>query len=403
MRIAYMMSRFPKLTETFVLYEMLAVEEEGVDIEIYPLMREKTPVVQAEAEAMVKRAHFTPFFSAGILVANARYMLTQPKTYFRTLWTAIKANLGSTRFLLGNLAYFPKAAYLARLMTENNIQHIHAHFASFPAAVAYMIHQFTDIPYSFTAHGSDLHRDQHMLCEKIAASKATVAISEYNRKIMIDCCGEQHASKIYVIHCGINLERFYSDKRDETNQNLSIICIGSLHEVKGQRYLIEACGKLKERGIPFNCHFVGDGDDRDALQQLVLQLGIGEQVHFHGRLTQAEVIERLKMANVAALNSVPSSDGRREGIPVALMEAMAFGLPVVSTRLSGIPELVGEDVTGFLTEPGDSEAIAEALARLADNPQLRLQFGRAGRVKIEAEFELHSNAQRLVALINGVL
>lgn len=402
MRIAYMMSRFPKLTETFVLYEMLAVEQQGVEVEIYPLMREKAPVMQAEAQALVQRAHYTPFFSAAILGANLRYLQTQPATYFRTLFTTIKANLGSTRFLLGNLVYFPKAVYLSKLMTENNIQHIHAHFASFPAAVAYMIHQFTGIPYSFTAHGSDLHRDQHMLCEKIDASRATVTISEYNRQVMIDCCGEQHASKIHVVHCGINLERFYPVKRDETNQNLSIVCIGSLHEVKGQRYLIEACGKLKERDIPFNCHFVGDGNDREDLQQLALRLGVGEQVHFHGRLTQQEVIEHLKMANVAALNSVPSSDGRREGIPVALMEAMAFGLPAVSTRLSGIPELVGEGVTGFLTEPGDSDAIAEALARLAGDPQLRRQFGRAGREKIEAEFELHSNAQQLIALIKGV-
>jgi colanic acid/amylovoran biosynthesis glycosyltransferase len=399
MRIAYMMSRFPKLTETFVLYEILAVEEDGMEVEIYPLMREKAPVVQTEAQALVSRAHFTPFFSVAILTANIRYLLTQPATYFRTLFTIIKANLGSTRFLLGKLAYFPKAAYLSQLMSENSIQHIHAHFASFPAAVAYMIHQFSGIPYTFTAHGSDLHRDQHMLCEKIEASKATVTISEYNRQIMIDCCGEQHASKIHVIHSGINLERFYPETGDQANQTLSIICIGSLHEVKGQRYLIEACGKLKEHDVPFNCHFVGDGADLEDLQQLASHFGIGEQVHFHGRLTQQEVVERLKMANVAALTSVPSSDGRREGIPVALMEAMAFGLPIVSSRLSGIPELVDEDVTGFLTEPGDSEAIAEALTKLAGDPQLRLQLGRAGREKIEAEFELHSNAKRLIALI----
>jgi colanic acid/amylovoran biosynthesis glycosyltransferase len=282
-------------------------------------------------------------------------------------------------------------------MKEAQIEHIHAHFASFPAAVAYLIHQFSGIPYSFTAHGSDLHRDQHMLCEKVSDAKAVIAISEYNRQMMIEHCGKSQAEKIHVVHCGINLERFKAEI-NPAGENLSIICVGSLHEVKGQKYLLEACGILKERAIPFQCHFVGDGEDLAMLEALAERLGIREQLHFHGRLTQAEVVARLKEANVASLNSVPSKDGRREGIPVALMEAMAFRLPVVSTRLSGIPELVEDGVTGFLTEAGDSEAIAEALTKLGNSPELRQAMGDAGRKKIEAEFELQRNAQALVTI-----
>jgi colanic acid/amylovoran biosynthesis glycosyltransferase len=400
MRIAYMMSRFPKLTETFVLYEMLAMETVGQTIEIYPLINQKESVVQEEARNLTNRARYTGFISLAILLQNLKSAFSQPKTYFGTLATLIRANWGSWRFLLGKLAYFPKAVYLAKRMKEEQIEHIHAHFASFPAAVAYMIHQFSGIPYSFTAHGSDLHRDQHMLCEKISDAKAVISISEYNKQMMIDHCGKEHAHKIHIVHCGINLERFKAVSNLAEGE-LSIVCVGTLHEVKGQKFLIEACGKLKERGIPFHCHFVGDGEDLAMLEELATKLGIRENISFHGRLTQAGVIERLQAANVVSLNSVPSADGRREGIPVALMEAMAFRLPVVSTRLSGIPELVEEGVTGYLTDIGDSQAIADALAKLGENPALREQMGIAGRKKIEAEFELYENARQLANIIQS--
>lgn len=403
MRVAYMMSRFPKLTETFVLYEMLAVEAAGIDVEIYPLQRERAEVVQAEAEPLVERAHFTSFMSAAILVANLLALVRQPLTYARVLGTLIRDNVGSYRFLFGNLAYFPKAVYLASRMKADGVDHLHAHFASFPAAAAYVIHEFSGIPYSFTAHGSDLHRDQHMLCTKVETARSVVTISAFNRQMMIDHCGDQHAAKIHVIRCGINLDRFQPDVTQAPVATLSVICIGSLHEVKGQRYLIEACALLKQRGVRVECHFVGGGDDLAMLTALAEELGVSENVVFHGNLPQKDVIARLKAANVAALNSVPSRDGRREGIPVALMEAMAFALPVVSSRLSGIPELVDDGVTGFLTEPRDSAAIADALEKLAADPELRRQFGDAGRLKIEREFELFSNARRLVALFEGKL
>lgn len=399
MRIAYIMSRFPKLTETFILYEMLAIEAQGQEVEIYPLMREKATVIQHEARPLVDRAHFTPFISMMMIWVNLWTLVTYPITYLRTLVTLIRSNLGSRRFLLGNLLYFPKAVLLAHMMQENKIEHIHAHFASFPAAVAYIIHQFSGIPYSFTAHGSDLHRDQHMLCEKIQDSKQTITISSYNRQFMLDHCGQQYASTIQVVHCGINLDYFNTDQTTSLDEDLSIICIGSLHEVKGQQYLLEACGILKQQKIQFHCHLVGDGPDRDMLTKLASDRGIADNVTFHGRLTQPDVIAQLKKANVAALNSVPTMDGRREGIPVALMECMAFYLPVVATRLSGIPELVDDGITGFLTEARDSRAIAEALHTLAQNPQLRIEMGRAGRRKIEQEFELHTNAHKLIDIL----
>lgn len=404
MRIAYIMSRFPKLTETFILYEMIAMEETGETIEVYPLIRENEPVIQAEAHEYVERAHFTPFLSLKMIWSNIKLLFKKPGTYVKTLTTIIHSNWGSRRFLLGKLVYFPKSVYLAEMMTRDKIDHIHVHFASFPAAVAYMIHQFSNISYSFTAHGSDLHRDQHMLCEKIQDAKYVISISQYNKDMMIDHCGKENAEKIKIVHCGVDLERFKQDEAvNQTNSSdyLSIICIGSLHEVKGQRYLIEACHILHQSNIPFHCNFVGDGEDRKLLEEMVESYGIDDKVTFHGRLAQADVIRQLKQADVAALTSVPSQDGRREGIPVALMEAMAFSLPVVATRLSGIPELVDDGITGYLTEAGDSEAIATALTELSQNPDQQKIMGRAGRAKIEAEFELRQNAKDLSHILRA--
>ena len=168
LKVAYTMSRFPKITETFILFEILAVMDEGVPVEIYPLMRERTDVMHEEAKPLVETANFTPHISPAIIMSNLKALVRQPGTYVRTLLTSLRATLGSRRFFIGILVFFPKSVYLAERMQADGITHLHAHFASFPAATAYVIHQFSGIPYSFTAHGSDLHRDKHMLCEKIA-------------------------------------------------------------------------------------------------------------------------------------------------------------------------------------------------------------------------------------------
>jgi glycosyltransferase involved in cell wall biosynthesis len=174
-----------------------------------------------------------------------------------------------------------------------------------------------------------------------------------------------------------------------------VVCTGTLHEVKGQTFLLEACRILAERGVGFVCSFVGDGPDRRALEEQARQAGIQDRVRFLGRLTRAQITRLLAGADALAAPSVPSRDGRREGIPVAIMEGMASGLPVVASRLSGIPELVEDGKQGLLVEPGDARALAEALLRLERSPRLRHQLGREGRVRVQNEFDLHGCALAL--------
>lgn len=402
-RIAYVMSRFPKITETFVLYEMMAVERCGLEVELYPLIRERSAVMHQEAERWVARARFTPWLSPSMLRSHGHYLLRRPFTYFAILWTLLVQNLGSRRFLAGAIAFFPKAVHIAWLMQRQGISHIHAHFASHPAAVAYVVSRLSDIPFSFTAHGSDLHRDQHMLGVKVRQAAFVAAISDYNRKMLIEHAGQETAHKVKIVHCGVDTDRFAGDTTqwDESQRNLhtaAMICIGTMHEVKGQRYLIEACRLLSQRGVGFHLHLVGDGPDLEERKAQAAEAGLGEQITFHGRRTRDEIIDLLRKMDVAIAPSVPTSDGRREGIPVVLMEAMAMQVPVVSSRLSGIPELVIHRETGLLTEPGDITALAAAIEDLIANPRLRRRLAQAGRDKVLHEFDQEENARALSSL-----
>jgi glycosyltransferase involved in cell wall biosynthesis len=399
-KIGYIMSQFPTLTETFVLYEMLAIEDEGARVELYPLRYRSGLKMHAEAAGWLARSHDEPLLSWSIVRANLHFLARRPIRYLTTLLLLLRRTWGSARYFVGALAFFPKAIGFARRMAADRVDHLHAHFASHPAAVAWVIHRLSGIPFSFTAHGSDLHRDRHMLKDKVAEADFVVAISNYNRDVILKECGPGAGAKVAVIHCGVDIQVFRPGSARAVGESCSrpftVLCVGTLHEVKGQSYLIEACRQLAGRGIAFACHFVGDGPDRQDLARQAAQAGIGDQVHFRGQLTQDEVREVLAGADVVAAPSVPTRDGRREGIPVALMEAMASGVPVVASRISGIPELVEDGETGLLVEPRDVEGLARALEQLLRDEGLRSRLGTAGRVKVEREFNLRKSAATLM-------
>jgi glycosyltransferase involved in cell wall biosynthesis len=399
LKVAYIMSRFPKLTETFILYEMLAMRQQGIQVEVYPLLREREEVMHPEAEQFVEVAHFQPFISPQIVRANLHFLLKKPGIYLKTLWDLLRSNWGSFNFFTGVIGIFPKTVLFAYQMRADNVQHVHAHFASHPAAAGFIIHRLVGIPYSFTAHGSDLHRDRHMLREKVAEAAFVAAISQYNKELIVSECRGKYPEKVNVVHCGVDTDVFRARSHEtpfEKGENpFTILCVGTLHEVKGQAYLIEACRQLQHRGLNFECHFVGDGPDKESLTNLVEQAGLSDKVRFHGRLTRDEIARLLLDTDVLATPSVPTSDGRREGIPVVLMEAMGSGVPVIGSDLSGIPELVNDQLTGLLVPPRDASALADALERYIKDPGLRQRVGQAGREKVVGEFDLNKNAARL--------
>jgi glycosyltransferase involved in cell wall biosynthesis len=395
LRVAYVMSRFPKLSETFVLRELLAVEALGVAVDVYPLVRHREPLVHPEAEPLVDRARYLPFLSLAILRSNLAVLRTRPRAWLGALWAVVRGNWGSANLLVGGLGVFLKVVHAARLMEADGVDHVHCHFATHPALAGFLVHRLTGIPYSFTAHGSDIHVDRHMLRQKVEEAAVVVPISEFNREVILRECDRAQAPKLVVVHCGVDTQ-VLRPRPSRAAGPLTVVCVGTLHEVKGQRHLVEACRLLATRGVDVRCRLVGDGEDRAMLEGAIVQAGLEGRVELAGALTRDQVAAELAAADVLVAPSVPTKQGRREGIPVVLMEAMSSGLPVVASRISGIPELVEDGVSGLLAPPGDAQALATALRRLADDPGLRGRLGAEGRRTVQEGFDVERSAEQLI-------
>jgi colanic acid/amylovoran biosynthesis glycosyltransferase len=308
---------------------------------------------------------------------------------------------GSADFFLGAIVIFPKAALFAQEMMDEGIAHIHAHFASHATVAALIIHRLTGIPFSFTARGTDIQVDRHMLKEKIEAAEFVIAVSSDNKRIMVDECGSRLGKKIRVIHGGVDVGRLVPSSNFPAARNLRILCVARFEEVKGHTYLVEACKLLRKRGVAFECRLVGDGPLVSKIKEQLQQSELQDAVCLLGARTYPEVIQELRKADVVVLATAPTVEGKREGIPNVLKEAMACGLPVLASSVGGIPELVEHEHTGFLLPPRDSVALADALQRLFADKALCETLGRAGRDKIVREFNLSISTAKRAQLFLG--
>ncbi|NIR47291.1 glycosyltransferase family 4 protein [candidate division KSB1 bacterium] len=398
LKVAYTLSRFPKLTETFILYEILALEKLGVQVELFPLLYERQSVVHPEAAKMLKRANFYPFISLSILSAHLHYLRCKPRTYFSVLWQVLRGTFGSLNFFIGAIGIFPKSVKMAYEMEMRGVNHLHAHFCTHPAVAALIVKGLTGIPFSFTAHGSDVHVERRMLDKKIEAARFAVTVSDFNKNVMIEECGEQVGDKIKVVHCGVDPDEFIPNSKQKEDRPLRIICVASFEEVKGHKYLVEAFEILNRKGVEFRCDLIGYGPLKKKVRAQIRKAGLEDKVVVHKPRPRAEIVQMLREAHLKVLPSVRTKRGKREGIPVVLMEAMASALPVVSSRLSGIPELVEHNKTGLLVEPRDVQGLANAILKLVHDRKLRKTMGAAGREKVLREFDLRKNAEELSKL-----
>ena len=402
MKVAYIMSRFPNLTETFVLNEIVALERQDVTTSVYPLIKTRQRLVHTEAVRIAERAHYHPFLSLCILFANAYFLFAQPRKYFGVLLEVLRGTWGSVNFFIGTIGIFPKAVRFAYEMAGEGVTHVHAHFANHPAVAALIIHRLTGIPFSFTGHGHDVHIERRMLDKKCAAAAFAVMISRYNKELVLSDFPHIRSDKIHVLYSGVDTRKFSPPERRESSEVVSILCVGSLIEVKGHLYLVKACRLLKERGVRFVCNLVGSGADRSCIESEIRSAELEDHFVLHGALTNQGVVKRLHTTDVMVQPSVWTKRGSREGIPVSLIEGMASGLPVVASELSGIPELVVNGETGFLVPPRDEVALADALEKLINDPGVRRQFGDAGRRRVRESFDLDQNASKLIDLIRDV-
>lgn len=403
LRVAYVVVMFPCYSETFVLREIRALAGRGAEVTILSLRGFSEKIMDADARPLLPRTRYSPYlFSRALVRANLGFLFSSPRRY-----------LGVMAFLAARLwrrpvefaktaALFPKAALFARLLRDRGVGHVHAHFANYPATAALVISRLTDIPFTLTAHAHDIFQGQLLLGVKCRAARRVFAISEYNRRFIIERCGEGAAEKVEVLHCGLDLARLpRADTRGGGGR--TVLAVGRLVAIKGFDTLIRAAAILRDRGVEFRCVIVGDGPDRRELEGIVDRLGVRDVVSMEGERTPQEVLAMMVGARVFALPSRPAgrSSGVMDGIPVSLMEAMAIGVPVVSCAVSGVPELVEHGRTGLLVPPNDPEALAVALTRLLADDRLALGLAAAAREKVEREFDIERVADRLLEVFRA--
>ena len=389
--VLYLVTRFPAVTETFVMNEWLALSER-FEMRLAALRRSGESPVHPETEAVLARVRFPGVAQPSTLLANAAWLLRRPRAYISTLVAIVRDALGfSVREAATETVVFVKAAAVARAAQRDGVDQVHAHFASHPATAAWVVHRLTGIPFSFTAHANDLFVAPVLLDRKGADARFAVAISEYNRRVLAQRCP---GARIEVIHCGVDVDRYAWRGLDGRSAG-RVVCVASLFAKKGHSDLIDALALLAERRPDVSLELIGDGPERDAVLRRARERGVEGRLSLRGARSSEDVRAALAGARAFALPSVRLPSGRMEGIPVALMEAMASGVPVVATRLSGIPELVEDGVTGLLVEPHDPGGLAAALARRLADDALSAELAQAARRLVEQAFNLPVEAGRL--------
>lgn len=387
MRLVYVTSSLPHGPgETFILPEVLELGRQGHEVWVVP-MYPRGPIVHAEALQLGERAVVQPLLSREVLRGALREFLCSPARALRALALLLTCK---PRHLIKNLSVYPKGLWLGGLVRRLGVEHIHAHWASTTATMAMVASEISGVPWSFTAHRWDIV-DGNLLAEKAKHAAFVRFISESGLKLALTKGVPPHKARL--LHMGVRLPTLQERKGEAASRPFRLLCPAALLPVKGHAYLIEAIARLDE---DIELWLAGEGPLRKRLEAQVTELGKQDLVRFLGHLPHESCLGLYAERRVDAvvLPSVDLGNGVCEGIPVALIEAMAYGLPVISTTTGGIPELLG-DGAGLLVPPGDADALASAITCLKRNSELRKQLGDKGRRRVEQEFSVEKVVERL--------
>jgi len=393
-RIAYLVSQYPAVNHTFILREIVELRKLGLDIQVASIRAPDRPFEQlAPEEQQEQRATFyvKPKRIAGILAVNIRALATRPAAYLRALVYALRLAGWNARAVLFNLAYFAEAAVVADWMRRENLTRLHLHFTS---TVGLLAPRLAPLRTSATIHGPDEFNDPagFFLTEKIRAFQFLCTISEYGRSQLMRYSDRTEWSKFRVARLGVDPVLYSPRPFRENPSPFEILFVGRLAPVKGPHILIAAFHQLVRQGRAVRLRLAGDGTERPGLERDVTERGLGQQVIFEGWQNSGRVRALYQQADIFALPSFA------EGIPVVLMEAMAMEIPCVSTRITGIPELIRDQTDGLLVTPSSAEELAAAIARLLDDPDLRGRLGKSARQRILENYDLRHNTGQLAAI-----
>lgn len=403
MRIAYFCSAYPAVSHTFILREVEALRRLGIQISTFSIRRTHGDQLLAETDRAAAQTTTTILpFRRRQLGAHARLLLRSPGAYLAALRDALRLAPPGLRGRLWQLFYFAEAVVLWNECRKQGIRHVHVHLANAAADIALLaagigsaVEPAKPWTWSFTMHGpTEFHDLRHFrLAEKVESASFVVCISDFARSQLMSVTDPGRWDRLHVVHVGIPVDQFTrAAERNGHGRAPVVLYIGRLVPEKGQTVLLEAVARLTGRGIDVQLQLAGDGELRAELERTAASLEIADRVSFLGAVGQEELRELYERAAVFCLPSFA------EGVPVVLMEAMAMGLPVVTTRIAGIPELVEHERSGILVAPGRTDELTDSLARLLSEPELRRSLGANGRRAVTEEFDCEGSAARLQTL-----
>ncbi len=397
-KFALIISQFPETHETFILREIIEIKNNKIDFSIFSLKKCKDKIIHPQAKELMKETFYSPFFfSWNIIKANFYFIFKTPFKILTILFYIIKHNYQSLELLVKSLVIFPKTLYYANTFQNKGVDHIHAHWATIPTTSAIIISRLTGIPFSFTAHAWDIFLPNPMLQEKVRRAEFVVTCTGYNKKYLDSLLDYKENDKIILNYHGIDFDTLPEINKD-FDDNL-ILSIGRLCEQKGFPYLIDACSILRDKGHQFKCVIVGEGPDRKSLTSQINQLGLQEYVVLSGMKPQSYIFDMFNKARMFVLPCVISRNGDRDGIPNVMIEALALNTPVISTTVSGIPEIIYNNITGITVDPKNSRQLAEAIIGLLNNPAAAETFVKNGRNLVEEKFDIKKNVGVLVSIL----
>lgn len=400
-RVAYVVKMFPRLSETFILNELLELERLGHELAVYSL---KAPapgprhpgVARLAARVVVLPERPVAWLGRGVpaaLVLLARH----PRRVLSLLrYVASRGTHQAWK-------RFFQAAVLARHLDRHPVEHLHAHFASAPSRVAMFAAHFAGLPFSFTAHAKDIFHagtDEDLLRAKMRAARFVVTVSDFNRAHLVGLLGDNDRAAVRRLYNGVDLDQFAPGFGALPREPATVLAVGRLVEKKGFADLLAAWPAVRARVPAARLVIVGDGPERADLVERARALGVTDSVTWAGPLPQDAVRAHLATATLFALPCRIARDGNRDGLPTVLLEALASGLPCVTTTVTGNPEIVRDGVEGRLVPPDDPAALAAALGDLLLDPEARARMAEAARASAIERFDLRHNVATLAGWLS---
>lgn len=389
-KIAYILRSFPGENEPFVIHEIKGLQKTGIDIVVCPINKRGLSGRDANTDG-IKALYADPIFSLKIIAAHFYYLFRKPVTYLKILLRN-KVFGGKKVFLAG--------VYYAKATKKMGIRHIHAHFALIAADCARIINRLTNIPFSISVHAADIYYVPERLEEKLTEAEFIITCVKNNKTYLGDKFGQHIEQKINAIYHGVDTERFVPCVM--AKQDIDVLCIANLVEKKGHRYLIEACTLLKIEGVRLKCCIIGEGPQKSELLSMIKEHGLENYTQILKEYPNENLPSLYAKSKMFVLSSIITDRGDRDGIPNVLAEAMAMGLPIISTDLPNIAELVENEETGLLVPGKNPEKLAEAIQKLLVDEELRYKLGNNAREKMLNDFDAKEHVKNIAVMFDNV-